>query len=48
MVGVKGDGVCAVPLEEVAGVRKNVPLDHPLLQTARNLAICLGDMLVRR
>ena len=45
MVGVKGDGVCAVPLEEVAGVRKNVPLDHPLLQTARNLAICLGDTL---
>ena len=45
MVGVKGDGVCAVPLAEVAGVRKNVPLDHPLLQTARNLAICLGDTL---
>ena len=45
MVGVKGDGVCAVPLEEVAGLRKNVPLDHPLLQTARNLAICLGDTL---
>ena len=45
MVGVKGDGVCAVPLEDVAGVRKNVPLDHPLIRTARNLAICLGDTL---
>ena len=45
MVGVKGDGVCAVPLEEVAGVRKNVPLDHPLLQTARSLEICLGDTM---
>ncbi len=45
MVGVKGDGVCAVPLEQVAGVRKNVPLDHPLLQTARSLEICLGDTM---
>ncbi len=45
MVGVKGDGVCAVPLADVAGVRKNVPLDHPLLQTARSLEICLGDTL---
>ena len=45
MVGVKGDGVCAVPLEQVAGVRKNVPLNHPLLQTARSLEICLGDTM---
>ncbi len=45
MVGVKGDGVCAVPLEEVAGVRKNVPLDHPLIRTARSLEICLGDTM---
>ena len=45
MVGVKGDGVCAVPLADVAGVRKNVPLDHPLIRTARSLAICLGDSM---
>ncbi|MCE2470644.1 MAG: 6-phosphofructokinase [Anaerolineae bacterium] len=45
MVGVKGDGVCAVPLEEVAGVRKNVPLDHQLIRTARSLEICLGDTM---
>ncbi len=45
MVGVKGDGVCAVPLADVAGVRKNVPLDHPLIRTARSLEICLGDTM---
>ena len=42
MVGVKGDGVAALPLEQVAGVRKNVPLDHPWLATAQDLEICLG------
>jgi len=45
MVGVKGDGVCAVPLANVAGKRKNVPLDHPLVRTARSLEICLGDTM---
>ena len=45
MVGVCGDGVSALPLKEVAGVRKNVPLDHPWLRSARDLMICLGDTL---
>jgi ATP-dependent phosphofructokinase / diphosphate-dependent phosphofructokinase len=44
MVGAKGDGAVAVPLEEVVGKRKNVPLDHPWIQTARDLDICLGDI----
>ena len=43
MVGVCGDGTAAVPLADVVGVRKNVPLDHPWLATARDLEICLGD-----
>ena len=43
LVGVKGEDVAAVPLGDVAGVRKNVPLDHPWLRTARNLEICLGE-----
>ena len=42
LVGVQGDDVAAVPLGDVAGVRKNVPLDHPWLQAARDLEICLG------
>ncbi len=43
LVGVCADGVSAVPLKDVAGARKNVPLDHPWLATARDLEICLGD-----
>lgn len=45
MVGVQGDGVAPVPLGDVAGRRKNVPLDHPWLVTARDLEICLGEVL---
>ncbi len=43
MVGVNGDEAVPVPLEDVAGKRKNVPLDHPWLHTARDLEICLGE-----
>jgi phosphofructokinase-like protein len=44
MVASRGDGVEAVPLEEVVGKRKNIPLDHPWVKSARDLGICLGDM----
>jgi 6-phosphofructokinase 1 len=38
------NGECVpVPLDQVAGNRKTVPLDHPWLLTARNLKISLGD-----
>jgi 6-phosphofructokinase 1 len=43
MVGSKGDGAIAIPLEEIVGKRKNVPVDHPWVESARNLDICLGD-----
>ncbi|MCY3572649.1 MAG: ATP-dependent 6-phosphofructokinase [Chloroflexi bacterium] len=43
MVGIHGDVVRAVPLADVVGVRKNVPLDHTWLRSARDLEICLGD-----
>ncbi len=45
LVGIQGDNAAAVPLEDVVGKRKNVPLDHPWLNTARDLEICLGDTL---
>jgi 6-phosphofructokinase 1 len=32
-----------VPLERVAGRRKTVPLDHPLLATARHVGTSFGD-----
>jgi 6-phosphofructokinase 1 len=43
MVASRGEGTEAVPLEQVAGRLKTVPLDHPLIATARNVGTCLGD-----
>ncbi|MFH2073091.1 MAG: ATP-dependent 6-phosphofructokinase [Actinomycetota bacterium] len=43
MVGVRNGEAATVPLEEVAGKRKTVPLDHPWLGTVRSLGISLGD-----
>jgi len=43
MVAVRGEECLAVPLKEVAGIRKTVPLDHPLIRTARLIGTCLGD-----
>lgn len=38
------DGVAVpVPLEDVAGKRKTVPLDHPWIESARRLGLCMGD-----
>jgi ATP-dependent phosphofructokinase / diphosphate-dependent phosphofructokinase len=43
MVAVRGDGFQAVPLAEIVGKRKNVPLDHPWLESARHVGTCFGD-----
>jgi ATP-dependent phosphofructokinase / diphosphate-dependent phosphofructokinase len=43
MVGMRGQSPVHVELAEVAGKRRNVPLDHPWIQTLRRLNICLGD-----
>ena len=43
MVAAKGDGTTPEPLEQVAGNRKFVPLDHPWLAAARAVGTCLGD-----
>ena len=43
MVGVKGVEMVPVPLEKVAGKKKTVPLDHPMIRTARAIGLCLGD-----
>ncbi len=43
MVGADGDSARAVPLDQVVGKRKTVPLDHPWFQTARDIGVCLGD-----
>ncbi|KXK52586.1 MAG: 6-phosphofructokinase [Chloroflexi bacterium] len=43
MVAARGDSTEAVPLEQVVGKRKTVPLDHPWIETARSLGVSLGD-----
>mgnify|MGYP005842818719 CR=1 FL=1 len=43
MVAARGDGCAPVPLAEVAGKRKTVPLDHPWIRTARLVGTNLGD-----
>ncbi len=43
MVGYHS-GLCEpVPLEEVAGKRKTVPIDHPMINSARLVSTCMGD-----
>jgi 6-phosphofructokinase 1 len=43
MIASQGGQAVRVPLEDVAGHRRSVPLDHPWIQTARQLGMSLGD-----
>jgi ATP-dependent phosphofructokinase / diphosphate-dependent phosphofructokinase len=43
MVAARGDQAQPVPLDQVAGSRKEVPLDHPWIAAARAVGTCLGD-----
>ena len=43
MVAVKGKDMIPVPLEKVAGIKKTVPPDHQMIETARFIGLCLGD-----
>ena len=43
MVASRGEGAEAVPLEDVVGKRKLVPIDHAWVRTARDIGVCLGD-----
>lgn len=42
MVGVQNNKCVPIPLEEVAGITKFVPLDHPWLDDAKLVDTCLG------
>ena len=44
MVGWKNNTCKAFPLEDIAGNRKVVPLNHPLVKAARMVGSCLGDI----
>ena len=43
MVAARGDGVKAVPLKDVVGKRRTVPLDHDWIESARSVHTCFGD-----
>jgi phosphofructokinase-like protein len=43
MVGLNGSDITRVPLAEVVGRSKNIPLDSDIIATARELGISLGD-----
>jgi 6-phosphofructokinase len=43
MVSARGENAVAVPLEEVAGQRRTVPLDHPWITSALRVGSSLGQ-----
>lgn len=43
LVAARGQSAEPVPLKEIAGITKFVPLDHPWVGSARSLGIVLGD-----
>lgn len=43
MVGIQQGEIVAVPLEDAASQTKFLPIDHPLIQTARDVGIFFGD-----
>jgi 6-phosphofructokinase len=43
MVALRGGEITSVPLEDVAGKVKLVPLDHPLIRAARRVGTNFGD-----
>ena len=43
MVAVQNDHIVPVPLKEVAGRLKTVPVDGELVRAARELGLCMGD-----
>jgi len=43
MVGVRGSTFVPVSLQKVAGGIKEVPLNHPLIRSARSVGTSFGD-----
>lgn len=43
LVALQNGKIVGVPLEKIEGIARAVPLDNPIIQTARNLGICFGD-----
>jgi len=46
MVSSRDDAIVAVPLREVSGKLRTVPLDHPLIEKATRMGVCFGNCQV--
>jgi ATP-dependent phosphofructokinase / diphosphate-dependent phosphofructokinase len=46
MVSSKDDTVISIPLKDVAGKLRTVPLDHPLIEKATRMGVCFGNCQV--
>ncbi|MCK9204047.1 MAG: 6-phosphofructokinase [Bacteroidales bacterium] len=45
MVALRGNTVISVPLSEVGGKLKPVPIDHTLIEKAQGMGVCFGQKL---
>jgi ATP-dependent phosphofructokinase / diphosphate-dependent phosphofructokinase len=43
MVSLRDNEIISVPLKEVGGKLRTVPLDHPLIDKARRMGVCFGN-----
>jgi 6-phosphofructokinase 1 len=43
MVALKGEAISSIPLEEVAGRQRLIPIDSPVLRSARSIGTSFGD-----
>ncbi|MFC1577324.1 6-phosphofructokinase, partial [Candidatus Omnitrophota bacterium] len=43
MVALKGQDIVAVPIKDVVNKQKRVPLNHPIIKTARSVGTHFGD-----
>ena len=46
MVSARNDEIVAVPLKEVGGKLRTVPLDHALIEKANRMGVCFGNCKV--
>jgi 6-phosphofructokinase 1 len=46
MVSSRNDNIIAVPLKEVGGKLRTVPLDHTLIEKANRMGVCFGNCKV--
>jgi hypothetical protein len=43
MVAIQSGQIVSIPLEDAASRTKFLPVDHPMIQSARDVGISFGD-----